>query len=318
MKPVHWLKTVFILLLLGLLSCQSQQSPTNLVQMTLPTDDNGSGIGGTGLIDNGDSGIGGTGVVGVITGFGSIWVNGVRIAVDEQTRLLTPWGDMSVQDLAVGHQVALQTEADSNRPLNNQLKILMPLNGEISGLNKEKGYFILLGQTVHFSPETQVATELKLGQKVTVSGFYQADSNWLATRVERARSDTAYMQQNVAPIEWAPTTHQLLIQGYVQPADNHQAWRSHGLVLVLADKVQLNNNQLQIMRLERDHQRWRVEQNQPLGEWLGGWPEKMRRPMTSHDAIQSPLWQQQQHRQFRQNIKQQTPSFGGMQPKQGR
>lgn len=325
MKPMHWLKTVFILLLLGLVSCQSQQSSTGLAQLNLPTEDNGSGIGGTGLIDNGDSGIGGTGVIGVITGFGSIWVNGVRIAVDEQTRLLTPWGEMPAQDLAVGHQVLVQTEADSNRPLNNQLQLLMPLNGEISAINNEQGYFSLLGQTVHFSPETQLATELKLGQKVTVSGFYQADSNWLATRVEPARSETAYLQPSVVAVEWAPTTHRLLLQGYVQPTDNdqpawHQAWLSHGQSMVLADKVQLNSNQLQIMRVERDHQRWRVEQNQPMTKWLEVWPEPMRRSMKGRDVMQSPLWQQQQqHRQFRQEMKQphRSPS-GGMRPMNGR
>ena len=318
MKLMHWLKTIFILLLLGLLSCQSQQSPTALTQMTLPTDGNGSGIGGTGLIDNGDSGIGGTGIIGVITGFGSIWVNGVRIAVDEQTRLLTPWGDISAQELAVGHQVVVQTEPDSNRPLNNQLQLLMPLNGEISALNHKQGYFSLLGQTVHFSPETQLAIELKVGQHVTVSGFYQAETNWLATRVEPALSEMTYVQQSVAPVEWAPTTHQLLIQGYVQSTDNQQAWLSHGQLVVLADKIKLNVEQLQIMRLERDHQHWRVEQNQPVRDWLGGWPEQMRRPMKSHDAIQSPLWQQQ-HRQFRQHIKPpQPPSSGGMRPMHGR
>lgn len=315
MKLMHWLKTIFILLLLGLLSCQSQQSPTALTQMMLPTDNNGSGIGGTGLIDNGDSGIGGTGIIGVITGFGSIWVNGVRIAVDEQTRLLTPWGDMQAQDLAVGHQVVLQTEPDSNRPLNNQLRLLMPLNGEISALNHEQGYFSLLGQTVHFSAETQFATELKEGEKVTVSGFYQAENQWLATRVEPALSEMAYVQQTATPVEWAPTTHQLLIQGYVQPTDNHQAWLSHGQLMVLADKIKLNLEQLQIMRLERDHQRWRVERNQPVRDWLGGWPEQMRRPMKSHDVIQSPLWQQQQHRQFRQQIKPPQPlNSGGVRP----
>ena len=50
-----------------------------------------------------DNGIGGTGVVGTIRGFGSIIVNGLRIAYPERVRVKIDGAAARVSDLRVGH-----------------------------------------------------------------------------------------------------------------------------------------------------------------------------------------------------------------------
>src|SRR6185369_3233583 len=62
------------------------------------------GIGGTG-ISNG--GIGGTGIVGVITGFASICVNGVEVHYGADTPVLADGRQAQAGDLAVGQVVAV-------------------------------------------------------------------------------------------------------------------------------------------------------------------------------------------------------------------
>lgn len=54
-----------------------------------------------------EGGIGGTGIVGVVTGFGSILINGLKIELNAQTEFGSALGALSVDTLHAGHSVTI-------------------------------------------------------------------------------------------------------------------------------------------------------------------------------------------------------------------
>ena len=75
------MRIIVLLLLVTVSACTS-----GLLNSTATNDeDQDIGLGGTGLMANTGNGLGGTGIVGEITGFGSIFVNGVEIEYDSDT-----------------------------------------------------------------------------------------------------------------------------------------------------------------------------------------------------------------------------------------
>ena len=71
------------------------------------------GIGGTG-ISNGEGGIGGTGIIGTITKFGSIIVNGIRINYKPNQKFEAVFGKKNVNDLKIGQIVRVIATNKSN------------------------------------------------------------------------------------------------------------------------------------------------------------------------------------------------------------
>ena len=69
------------------------------------------GIGGTGISGGlaaggiGGTGIGGLGLIGTVTAFGSIWVNGVRLALPEGLRVTREGALAKAADIKLGHVV---------------------------------------------------------------------------------------------------------------------------------------------------------------------------------------------------------------------
>jgi len=57
-----------------------------------------------------EGGIGGTGIVGVLVGFGSLLVNGLRIETPRTTRYHTPFGRISLEELAPGLPLTIYSQ----------------------------------------------------------------------------------------------------------------------------------------------------------------------------------------------------------------
>mgnify|MGYP000132428681 CR=1 FL=1 len=97
---------VFIFLLMTSVgACVSTQS-----NMTATSDeDQDIGLGGTGMLATTDSGtgsgLGGTGIIGEITGFGSVFVNGIEIEYDSETPFTINGEPAAHQPLVVGDVV---------------------------------------------------------------------------------------------------------------------------------------------------------------------------------------------------------------------
>ena len=170
-----------------------------------PLDD--QGIGGTGLSAEApkpfdDDGIGGTGIIGVVTGFGSVIVNGHHVEFDPSTPISDPTGAVDPAALRIGHVVAIAA-VNRNGALTAQTIFRRhPVAGPIEAIDRERGSVRVLGQSIVIVPATQIGSGLKdmaAGDTITVSGFRRTDGVVVATRIDkRSPSAPAIL---TAPIE---------------------------------------------------------------------------------------------------------------------
>lgn len=143
------------------------------------------GIGGTGNIAN-DSGIGGTGIIGVITGFASICVNGVEIHYDNNTQVAVDGRPSTTRDLAVGQVIAARVFGASQEFIARNIAVIHAAVGPISSLNPETGEMRILGQTVQVDQSRYYGdfSNLKTGDWVQVSGHRLSNGAIVASRIE--------------------------------------------------------------------------------------------------------------------------------------
>lgn len=102
------------------------------------------GIGGTGISEGG---IGGTGIVGVVTGFASICVNGVEVQFDADTPTSDNGQPGSARQLAVGQVVAVQAAGAAEALSARHIALIHAAVGPIETLNAATGEFRILGQS---------------------------------------------------------------------------------------------------------------------------------------------------------------------------
>lgn len=145
--------------------------------------DNG-GVGGTGAVD--DGGLGGTGIVGTITGFGSICVNGVEVHFDNKVSLSENGVPASSNQLAVGQVVAVEAGASSRGLQARSIAILHAYEGPITDVAVGPASLRVMGQPVHLAPGARVAGGLRIGEPVRVSGLRNAQGEVVASRIDRA------------------------------------------------------------------------------------------------------------------------------------
>lgn len=144
-----------------------------------------SGIGGTGAIAD-KGGIGGTGIVGVITGFASICVNGVEVHYDEATPILVDGRMSTVRELAVGQLVAARAVGAGYELTASNIAVIHAAVGPVSGMDMEAGVMRVLGQTVHIGAlegDSRI-TALQTGDWVRISGHRLANGDIAASRIE--------------------------------------------------------------------------------------------------------------------------------------
>jgi hypothetical protein len=148
------------------------------------------GIGGTGHLQ-GEGGIGGTGIVGIITGFGSIWVNGLEVQYDAKTPVADNAVIATANDLAIGQVVTIEASGSNNEFKANKISVVDAVAGQITSIDTNTGKLIVLGQTITLSSKTIMhdqhnqANQLKLnvGDYIKVSGLRLANGDIKASRI---------------------------------------------------------------------------------------------------------------------------------------
>jgi len=141
------------------------------------------GIGGTGL--RAEGGIGGTGIVGTVTAFGSIVVQGRHIElapaleVSEETRPASP------ADLRVGQVVAVLATAErAGRPVALRVRVRYAVEGPVAAVGQGGGgtWLTVAGQRVQLAPAARVeGGSPRPGAWAQVSGLRRADGTVRAT-----------------------------------------------------------------------------------------------------------------------------------------
>lgn len=155
----------------------------------------GDGIGGTGAVAYGGDGIGGTGILGTISGFGSIIVNGLKLEYDAKTTVESDGRPAALTDLKVGQVIEGVAWRDARGDLRLQrLEIRHTVTGPISSIDHDTERLVVLGQTVRVNlagddGQKSAFASLKVGDMVRVSGLRMDSGLIVASRLDQTDDD---------------------------------------------------------------------------------------------------------------------------------
>lgn len=149
-----------------------------------------SGIGGTGNLAK-DGGLGGTGIVGTITGFASICVNGLEVHFDQATRVSINGTTADATMLAVGQVIALHAENSPQGLHALSVAVVHALEGPVTDVAQEHGSVLVMGRTVRMTTGTKFdglneLGDLRPGSMVRVSGYKNSRGEIVASRIQLA------------------------------------------------------------------------------------------------------------------------------------
>ena len=163
------------------------------------------GIGGTGAVaasGGTGGGIGGTGIVGVITGFGSICVNGIRIHYDATTPVQELGKAAGSKRLAIGQLVAVEAAGVGGEVRARHIEVVSAVIGPVSEIDHGRGTLRVLGQNVRLTTGTALTNrDIKIGDPVQVSGLRESNGTIVATRIESAAPGLAAVTGTVGQMD---------------------------------------------------------------------------------------------------------------------
>ncbi|EKT8868785.1 hypothetical protein QEM16_005331, partial [Pseudomonas putida] len=161
-----------------------------------PVQQRPGGTGGTGAVADGvdgtstpilrPGGTGGTGIVGTITGFASICVNGMEVHYGKDVPVSENGAPTSSGQLAIGQVVAVEAFATQRGLQAGRISILNVFEGPLTALPNASAPLRVMGQPVRLAAGARVAEGLRPGEPVRVSGLRDARGEVVATRIERA------------------------------------------------------------------------------------------------------------------------------------
>lgn len=147
------------------------------------------GIGGTGVSVT-DRGIGGTGItstgiVGTVTAFGSVWVNGLRVDLPATTQVRIEGRPAQPSDVRIGQTVAMTAAPGGPTGLTAQtLEVRFAVAGPVERTMSDGAHSaVVLGQRIDLA-EAEGTTALTPGRWVAVSGLRRPDGVIDASRVD--------------------------------------------------------------------------------------------------------------------------------------
>jgi hypothetical protein len=171
--------------------------------LTATLGDGASGIGGTGHKPSGDGrGIGGTGIIGTISAFGSIWVDGVEVhySSDQPVSIYDRSGTPS--DLRVGQIVAVEAQEHSGRLVARSVEVRHAVSGPIDSIDNRAGTMTVLRQRVRLPHMDPLSESLRPGDWVSVSGLRDQSGTVVASRLDRSpASFPAFVRGDVEQVD---------------------------------------------------------------------------------------------------------------------
>ncbi len=141
-------------------------------------------------------------VSGAITGFGSVYVNGVRFDTSAAT-ILKDGAPITQQGLRVGQIVHLKGRVNDStgQAIADSIRQDDDLEGPISAIDVAAQTFVVLAHTVRVTPETSFDDSLgtsfaalTVGLEVEVSGMPAANGDIIATRIESRHTGGARLE----------------------------------------------------------------------------------------------------------------------------
>jgi hypothetical protein len=170
------------------------------------------GIGGTGAPASGpaisDRGIGGTGIVGVITGFGSVFVNGLEIEYAPNTPMTVDGVSDPDAALRVGQLATIVASEDHGLhavSIDVRHEVSGPVTSVNAGAGSGGGTLVVAGQRVAIDSRTQapqgkaVLQTVHPGDWVAVSGLREPDGVIAASRIDQRTPGPVLVRGTAVP-----------------------------------------------------------------------------------------------------------------------
>jgi hypothetical protein len=149
------------------------------------------GIGGTGITGDladrgiGGTGIGGLGLIGTVTAFGSIWVNGVRLALPDRLRVTREGAPTVVSEIKLGHVVVARAGGLTDGAIEAlSLDLRFAVAGRVE--RREADTLWILGQRCVIDESVADAglRDAVPGALVAVSGLRRGDGAITVSRID--------------------------------------------------------------------------------------------------------------------------------------
>lgn len=126
---------------------------------------------------------------GIITGFGSIHIDGKRYLTDNAEFTVNGQAGSNIDQLHVGMKVSIATnEVDSETPEAVSVNYAAEIEGVITSIDRNNQQIFVSGTTVTYSDLTHFiqTTEnlLTVGDRIEVNGYPAADDTFLATAIK--------------------------------------------------------------------------------------------------------------------------------------
>jgi len=173
---------------------------TGQEQQTRPSPTPNGGMGGTGINAA-------AGVVGVVTGFASICVNGSEVSYRADTPVELNGRQAAARDLELGQVVRVDAQQISpNQYRASRIAVLESLIGPVTQVDAKRRMFWVMGQPVRPVPDAAVALSgdglPTLKSSVRVSGLMNARGEVLATRIEGVSPKApVYLMANITQLD---------------------------------------------------------------------------------------------------------------------
>ena len=156
------------------------------------------GIGGTGIVVAGqEGGLGGTGApsragaLGTVTGFGSIHINGLRVAFPASGSVPSPSGSILESDIDLGETLEILGVLQSDGTVEpTEAMFRFPLVGQVERVDPSGASLTIMGARVVLEPgalvvdEVDQPTRIVAGDMVQVSGLTRG-AEVVASRIEK-------------------------------------------------------------------------------------------------------------------------------------
>ena len=145
------------------------------------------GLGGTGVVARAEErGLGGTGIIGVVTGFGSVCVNGFEVEVDRNSAITIEGIAAKRADVQLGQLVEIEAYPRNGKLFARHVAVRVQVAGPIEFLGEDSQQMRVAGQTVKVAPlDPRNRSRLMRNDWVVVSGLRQDDGTILGTSIAR-------------------------------------------------------------------------------------------------------------------------------------
>ena len=142
------------------------------------------GIGGTGTpLRTADRGIGGTGIIAVITGFASICLGGMEVALDDTVPVTLNGEAVPASSLRAGQLAIVEAGGQGSELAARSVELRQEVSGPVEAV-ATNGRLRVAGQAVQLSAGTYGQRNPQVGDWIAVSGLRSPDGVIQASRID--------------------------------------------------------------------------------------------------------------------------------------